>query len=113
MMLHAQVAVSETGGPRKGISAAGVLLGYRSALREYKSPPDPGESLYEMVGKAVIDPYRRADKSSRDYPRKKQEQAAGAPEVRNATKAEIHAAKETERSPPGRRRVRQSAESPT
>jgi hypothetical protein len=94
MMSHAQVILSETGVPPRRISTAGVLLGYRSALREYKSPPDPGESLYEMVGKAVIDPYRRADKSSRDYPRKKQEQAAGAPKVRNATKAQIHAAKE-------------------
>jgi hypothetical protein len=94
MMLHAQVILSETGVPPKRISIAGVLLGYRSALREYKSPPDPGESLYEMVGKAVIDPYKRANKSSRDYPRKKQEQAAGAPKVRNATKAQINAAKE-------------------
>jgi hypothetical protein len=94
MMLHAQVILSGTGVPPKRISVAGVLLGYRGALRGYKSPPDPGESLYEMVGKAVIDPYKRADKSSRDYPRKKQEQAAGAPEVRDATKAEIHAAKE-------------------
>jgi hypothetical protein len=94
MMLHAQVILSEQGVPPKRISIAGVLVGYRSALREYKSPPDPGESLYEMVGKAVIDPYRRAGKSSRDYPRKKQEQATGAPKVRNATKAEIHAAKE-------------------
>jgi hypothetical protein len=94
MMLHAQVILSEMGVPPKRISIAGVLLGYRSALREYRSPPDPGESLYEMVGKAVIDPYRRADKSSRDHPRKKQEQAAGAPKVRNATRAEIHAAKE-------------------
>ena len=48
----------------------------------------------ELVAKAVIDPYSRVDKSSRDYPRKKQEQAAGAPKVRNATKAEINAAKE-------------------
>ena len=48
----------------------------------------------EMVGKAVIDSYQRANKSSRDYPRKKQEQAAGAPKVRNATKAQINAAKE-------------------
>jgi hypothetical protein len=71
-----------------------TTLGYRNALREYKSPPDPGESLYEMVGKAVIDPYQRANKSSRDYPRKKQEQAAGAPKVRNASKAQINAAKE-------------------
>jgi Transposase DDE domain len=94
MMLHAQVTLKEKEVPPKRISIAGVLLGYRSALREYKSPPDPGESLGELVAKAVIDPYRRADKSSRDYPRKKQEQAAGAPKVRNATKAEISAAKE-------------------
>jgi hypothetical protein len=94
MMLHAQWALLEKGVSPKRISIAGVLLGYRKALRAYKSPPDPGESLYEMVGKAVIDPYQRANKSSRDYPRKKQEQAAGAPEVRNASKAQINAAKE-------------------
>ena len=94
MMLHAQVILSEQGVPPKRISIAGVLLGYRSALRQYKSAPDPGESLVEMVGKAVIDAYERANKSSRDYPRKKQEKPPGAPKVRNATKAEINAAKE-------------------
>lgn len=94
MMLHAQVILKDKEVPPKRISVAGVLLGYRRSLREYKSRPDPEESLSERVGKAVIDPYQRANKSSRDYPRKKQEQAAGAPKVRNATKAEIHAAKE-------------------
>jgi hypothetical protein len=94
MMFHAQVILKDKEVPPKRISVAGVLRGYRRSLREYKSRPDPGESLYELVGKAVIDPYQRANKSSRDYPRKKQEQAAGAPKVRNATKAQIHAAKE-------------------
>jgi hypothetical protein len=94
MMLHAQVILKEKGVPPKRISVAGVLLGYRKSLREYKSAADPGESLVEMVGKAVIDSYERANKRSRDYPRKKQEQAAGAPKVRNATKAQIDAAKE-------------------
>jgi hypothetical protein len=94
MMLHAQVILMEKEVPPKRISVAGVLLAYRTPLREYKSPPDPGESLVEMVGKAVIDPYQRANKSSRDYPRKKQEEAAGAPKVRNATQAQINAAKE-------------------
>ena len=93
MMVHAQWVLWGAGVPPKRISVAGVLLGYRRALREYKGPPDPGESLPEMVGKAVIDPYKRANKSSRDYPRKEQEQAAGAPKVRNATKAQINAAK--------------------
>jgi hypothetical protein len=94
MMMHAQVILMGNGVPPKRISVAGVLLGYRSSLRQYKSAPDPGESLVEMVGKAVIDSYERTNKSSRDYPRKKQEQAAGAPKVRNATKAQINAAKE-------------------
>ena len=57
-----------------------MLLAYRRSLREYKSPPDPGESLREMVAKAVIDPYHRANKSSRDYPRKKQEPRDRSPE---------------------------------
>jgi hypothetical protein len=94
MMLHAEVILMEKGVPPKRISVAGVLLAYRKSLREYKSVPDPGESLVELVGKAVIDSYERANKSSRDYPRKKQEQAAGAPKVRNATRAQINAAKE-------------------
>ena len=50
--------------------------------------------MYEMVSKAVIDPYKRANKSSRDYPRKNQEPPTGAPKVRNATKTQINAAKE-------------------
>jgi hypothetical protein len=94
MMLHAQVILLEKGVPAKRISVAGVLLGYRSSLREYRSVADPGESLVEMVGKAVIDCYVRANKSSRDYPRKKQEKPPGSPKVRNATEAEINAAKE-------------------
>ena len=68
---------------------AEVLRAYRKSLREYKSAPDPGESLGELVSKAVIDSYQRAKKSSRDYPRKKQGQATGAPQIRNATKDQI------------------------
>jgi hypothetical protein len=94
MMLHAEVILMEKGVPAKRISVAGVLLGYRSSLRDYKSVPDPGESLVEMVGQAVIDSYERANKRSREYPRKKQEKPPGAPKVRNATRAEINAAKE-------------------
>jgi hypothetical protein len=94
MGLHAQVELIGEGVPARRISMARLLLGYRRSLREYKSHPDPGESLRALVAEAVIDPYQRADKSSRDYPRKKQEQATGAPEIRGATKAQINAAKE-------------------
>jgi hypothetical protein len=99
MMLHAQAELIDKEVPARRISVAGVLKGYRRSLREYKSHPDPGESLHELVAKAVIDPYHRANKSSRDYPRKKQESPAGAPKIRNATKAQIIAAKQLRDQP--------------
>jgi hypothetical protein len=100
MSLHAQVELARCGVPARRMSVAGVLRAYRDALREYKVRPDPGESLVELVHKAVIDDYERADKSSRDYPRKKHGHATGAPEVRNATKDQINAARQLRDQPP-------------
>ena len=93
MSLHAQVELAREGVPARRISVAKVLRAYRKSLREYKSVADPGESLRELVSKAVIDPYKRANKSSRDYPRKKHGHAIGAPEILNATKDQINAAR--------------------
>jgi hypothetical protein len=93
MGLHAQVELARAGAPARRVSAAGLLRAYRRALREYKSCPDPGESLRELLLRAVIDPYRRANKASRDYPRKKHGHAIGAPEIRRATKDQINAAR--------------------
>lgn len=93
MSLHAQVELARAGVPARRISVAGLLRAYRRSLREYKSRPDPGESLRERLLKAVIDPYRRANKSSRDYPRKKHGHAIGAPKIRRATKDQINAAR--------------------
>jgi Transposase DDE domain len=92
MSLHAQVELAREGIPARRISVAGLLRAYRRSLRQYKSRPDPGESLGELLRKAVIDAYRRANKSSRDYPRKKQGHAIGAPEIRHATRDQINAA---------------------
>jgi hypothetical protein len=78
---------------------AKVLRAYRKSLREYKSVADPGESLRELVSKAVIDPYKRANKSSRDYPRKKHGHAIGTPEILNATKDQINAARKIRDQP--------------
>lgn len=94
MGLHAQVELAGVGVPAGRVSVAGVLLAYRRSLREYKSDPDPGESLPELVRGAVIDPYKRRDKTSRDYPRKKHEPAIGAPKLRRATKRQIELAQE-------------------
>jgi Transposase DDE domain len=94
MGLHAQVELARADVPARRISVAGLLRAYRSALRAYKSHPDPGESLRDLLHKAVIDPYRRANKSSRDYPRKKQSHAIGAPQICCATRDQINAARE-------------------
>jgi len=42
----------------------------------------------------VTDDYIRKDKTSRNYPRKKQETPAGAPKIHLATKSQIKRAKE-------------------
>ena len=94
MGLHAQSVLAREGIPARRISVAGVLRAYRRAMREYKSHPDPGESLTELLQKAVIDTYERGSKDSRDYPRQKQETAAGPPKVVEATEKQIILAKQ-------------------
>jgi len=79
------------------ISFAGVWRAYRRAMREYKSPPDPGERMRQLIDRAIIDPYTRKSKASRDYPRKKQEQSAGPPVLRKATRAQIRLASQVKR----------------
>ena len=94
MALHAQVELAYDHIPSDRVSVAGILRAYRKSLREYKSDPDPGESLQELLGAATVDDYRRKEKSSRDYPRKKHEPAIGAPKIRQATPTEIQLAHE-------------------
>ncbi|GAC1346697.1 MAG: IS4-like element ISRba3 family transposase [Isosphaeraceae bacterium] len=93
MGLHAEVELSRQNIPTRRISVAKVLQAYRKPLREYKSRPDRGESLYELLSKAVIDPYARKNKSSRDYPRKKKPRVIGDPQVLDATPDQIDAAR--------------------
>lgn len=94
MGLHGQVELSYDAIPASAVSVSGLLRAYRAAMREYRSAPGPGESLWERLGRAVIDPYRRSSKASREYPRKKREQAIGAPEIRPATQFEIERAEQ-------------------
>ncbi len=99
MALHAEVQLADAGVPACRMSVAKILGAYRKSMREYKSPHDPGESLRELVSRAVIDPYKRANKSSRDYPRKKHGHAIGAPEIRDATEDQIEIAREIRDQP--------------
>jgi hypothetical protein len=92
MMLTTEVALLRDGVPANKISIAGMFHAFHTAIREYKSTPDPSESLCELLSVAVIDSYTRANKTSRDYPRKKQRQKIGAPEIQAASEIQIEAA---------------------
>jgi hypothetical protein len=100
--LHGQAELAYDEVPASGVSVAGLLRAYRAAMREYRSVPEPGESLWEQLSEAVIDGYTRSSKASRDYPRKKREHAIGAPEIRPATKVEIEMAHQIENAQPTR-----------
>jgi Transposase DDE domain len=83
MLLHARLQLPDKDPGR--LSVARVLRAFAQALDHYKWRPEPGESLAELLSQAIIDPYRRRDKTSRDYPRKKYERPAGAPRILKAT----------------------------
>jgi hypothetical protein len=92
MGLHSHARLVGQGVLPEQISFAGVWRAYRRPMREYKSPPDPGERMMQLIDRAILDPYQRKNKTSRDYPRKKQEQAAGSPILRKATRAQVQQA---------------------
>jgi hypothetical protein len=97
MGLHSHARLVDAGILPQQISFAGVWRAYRRAMREYKSRPAPGERMRELIDRAIIDPYLRINKASRDYPRKKQEQSAGAPILRTATRAQVRQALQVKR----------------
>jgi hypothetical protein len=97
MGLHSHSRLVSQGVLPERISFAGVWRAYRRPMRHYKSPPDPGERMRQLIDRALIDPYKRKNKSSRDYPRKKQEEAAGPPVIRKATRAQVQQALQVKR----------------
>lgn len=92
MGLHSHTRLVAQGVLPQRISFANVWRAYRRPMREYKSAADPGERLTELLDRALIDPYQRKNKTSREYPRKKQEPGAGPPEIVNATPAQVRKA---------------------
>jgi hypothetical protein len=94
MGLYAQSVLVPQGIPVRRISVAAVIRAFRAAINEYKSRPDLRESLTESLSKAVIDNYTRVSKTSRDYPRKKNESGIGPPKVTQATEKQIILAKQ-------------------
>jgi len=94
MALYALVEANQCGTPPDRLSIAGVLRAFRRMMRDYRHPSQRGQRLRDRLRRAVIDSYERQNKSSRNYPRKKQESPPGAPKLMNASKRQIKQAKQ-------------------
>lgn len=94
MGLYAQQQLLPQQVPPERISFAGVLRAFRRPMRDYRCLPEPGERLRQLLRRALIDDYPRINKASRDYPRKKQETAAGPPRIEQATRAQVQLAQD-------------------
>jgi len=94
MLLYAEHSLHRRHVPPKRMSVAAVLRAYRIPMREYKSDPDPGESLWQLLAIAQTDGYKRKNKASRGFPKKKYDPAPAAPHLRNATRSEVLRAKQ-------------------
>src|SRR5262249_52144449 len=86
MLLHARRQVPAE--DRGRVSVARVLRAFADALDGGTGRPAAGQALDELLAGALIDPYRRRDKASRPYPRKKNERPAGAPRITAASRAQ-------------------------
>jgi IS4 transposase len=89
MTLYALTLIRGRGIPAQRLSVARVLRAFRRMLRDYLHPIEPRHRLHDWLRLAVIDDYYRKNKSSRDYPRKKQERPPGAPTILNASKMQL------------------------
>ena len=94
MALYALVQTNKQGTPPSRLSIAQMLQAFRRMLHDHRHPTQPGHRLRDRLRHAVIDSYIRKNKTSRNYPRKKQESPPGAPKFKNATKQQIKQAKE-------------------
>lgn len=94
MLLHTQIQHQRTNGEPGHLSVAKMLRAFRQVLEEYQCRPERGESLAEQLLDALVDTYRRRNKTSRDYPRKKYEPQAKPPQLRAATPSQRQLAKQ-------------------
>jgi len=64
-------------------------------MQDYRWRPDLGEDLASLLGQALIDSYtRQSSKTSRNYPRKKNEKPAGKPVIQPASREQVARVKE-------------------
>jgi IS4 transposase len=89
MSLYALVQIRRDNQLPRRLSCAKLLEAFRRMLRDYLHPVCRGATLCERLREAVIDPYQRRNKTSRDYPRKKKETPPGPPSIVQASIREV------------------------
>lgn len=102
MALYALVAATKHAIQPQRLSFAQLLLAFRRTLRDYLHPSEPGRRLCQRLQGAIIDPYKRKNKASRHYPRKKKEHAPGPPMILHASLWKIQRAKQLAMEQPKR-----------
>lgn len=85
LLLHALVVLDRHQIAPQRLSVASALRAYRHAMHWSLSPETCGRTLEDRLPGCVIDDYRRVNKSSRAYPRKKYEPAPSTPHIHTAT----------------------------
>ena len=93
MALYALIQLQYENPPPGRLSIARVLRAFRRMMRDYRHPAERGNSLRDRLRVACIDPYQRQNKTSRNYPRKKQQSAAGPPQILVASRDQVASAK--------------------
>jgi hypothetical protein len=93
MALYALVEATKHGIPPQRLSFAQLLRAFRRTLRDYLHPTEQHHRLCQRLRQAIIDPYQRQNKSSRQYPRKKKESVPGPPTILNAKRWQVQQAK--------------------
>ena len=94
MSLYAQAEMVQQGLDPQQVSIAGVLQSFRRMLRDYLHPVKRDCSLSALLRRAQRDKYPRKNKTSRDYPRKKNpDPPAGPPKILTATASQIRHAR--------------------
>lgn len=94
LLLHAQQEHQREFGAPARLSVARVLRAVGQALDEPGRRPEPDQTLHARLLAAVIDSYRRRNKTSRGYPRKKYEPPTKPPRLQTATRTQREAAKQ-------------------
>ena len=87
------------------LSFAKLIRAFQRMMRDFALPGEKNCKLCDLLEDAVIDEYQRGSKTSRDYPRKKNERPPGPPKIRRATKQEIARAKQLEQQIPSKIRL--------